>query len=323
MRFFISRKDNLVAIDNVAASVDCSSLDTTVAYVIWNENGSGFVEPATGVALRTTFTDPSPYQTIIDAWMTAQIANGLTLAQAQMVKTEFVQAIYLSKIQAPVSVATSLGTFSFDPTDILSGPLNIGSWLPAVAALISDLNTTQTDIATAISDLVTSLNTQLGDIGTTFGEVNTYTASEASSLNGILNGTFGSINSYTNALASTLSSNFLTINETVATSVDTTFAGTTLGTSNDLVGSTLGTTFEASGAYTGPSAISALTAAVKMLPIGQTSFPNFTLADQFAVITAIQNQRNNETVVKATKNAVIAGLTTVANVIALDVTTGW
>lgn len=179
MRFFISRPDNIVAIDNVAAAVDCSSVSSAIKYVIWNENGSGFIEPATGVALRTSFNDPSPYQGMINAWISAQVAAGITLPQAKAIKTSFINSIYLSKRKLPVTVTTTAGTLAWDATESAISQL---SMLSAFAASVS----TNTVIAAVISNV----NSVVGMVNAN-GSVGNALITNSNSIAGTLNSLIG------------------------------------------------------------------------------------------------------------------------------------
>jgi hypothetical protein len=157
MRFFISRADDLMAIDNVAVTMDCSSLPESVIYVIWNEAGDGFVESNTGVALRTSFSDPSPYQPLIDDWMTAMAAAtpALTVAQAQVVKVELVEALFEAYRIAPIaySVAAAPGA-SWDASDEGVAALTLALFSALLAAFATLVGQTNTVIAAINAQLL-------------------------------------------------------------------------------------------------------------------------------------------------------------------------
>lgn len=291
--FVIDNRLTTIHINAIGASIASGSLAPNISLVQFDAaSGVGRITYNDRPPLPELFSDPSPYQPQINSWMS--VLSGatvpLTLAQAQAVKGALVDAIWSGKRQAAVSVSTSLGSFSFDANDILSGALNIGTWMTAAASLITDVNSTNTAIGTAVAAIITSVNSALSTVTTT-------TVSDVNGLAGAINTVIASFNSQavTQGVAITLSN----------------------------VSGASPFSASASASYSGPSALPALTAPVKMLPVGATSYPAFTLADLFAVITAVQTQRNNEAAARNTNQAAIAALTTVAQCIAFDATTGW
>lgn len=313
MRFFVSRPENLMCIDNVAVNMDCSSLDPGINYVVWNENGSGFLEPSSGIALRTPFSDPSPYQALINLWMATQAAAtpALTLAQAQAVKSELVDAIWLVKAKANVTVSTSQGSFTFDAGNDMQAALNMAAWMPAVAQLIAQT----VALNAATGNMMTSVNTTFSNL---VAEINAMITAGGSGIDAALANLAAQVDTYTAGIASQLNINWDFLNNSAGIPVpDQIQNGSSLTTP------TVSTISGVSGSYTGPTALPTLTAPVKMLPVGATVYPSFTLADLFAVVTAIQNQRANETLTRSTKQVAIAALATVANVITFDATSGW
>lgn len=326
MRFLISRPDDVMSIDNVAISLDCSSLDPSVKYVLWNENGSGFIEPATGIALRTSFTDPSPYQPLVNAWITAQAAAtpALTPAQARAIKSELVDALWIVKRQAPVSVLTSLGTFSFDANDFLGGALNIASWMPAVADIILQVNTTNAHIASLATAFDTALATYAAAVNSSISGLDTSLSTYNGALDTAMANLVAAINAYTGTLATQLNADWAFLVADSFAIPQPTQSASALSWSNLTAPSESGSIAAPSASYSQPSDLPAtLSSAIKMLPVGATAFPAFTLADMFLVLNAVTGQRNNELIVRNTKQVAIAALATVADCIAYDATTGW
>lgn len=315
--FVINRSLGTIHLNSVGASLTTNTLAANVSFVQYDSDvGTGRITYNDRPALPELFTDPSPYQTYINQWITAaaSFSPALTLAQARAVKNGLIDSIWAGKRQAPISVVTSLGTYNFDANDILSGALNIGAWMPAVASLIAQGTVPQfAAINTAITNMLTTINAAI--------------AALTNSVNVDIVGGAGlevQINTALSRICSEGNQDFTDI----ITQLNTLTGGgyTPVPQTLDYTTVSVSAVTGGSGAYTPPSALTALptlTAPVKMLPVGSTSYPAFTLADQFAVLTAIQTQRANELAVRATKQAAVAALATVANVIAYDTTTGW
>jgi hypothetical protein len=291
LEFQLDSKKSTVRLFGLTQPITSNSLATNVSFVQWDGiTGVGKITYNDRLPLPEQFTDPSPYQTYVNQWMTAGanlLTNPLSLAQAQAVKSSLIDSIWAGKRQAPISVTTSLGAYSFDASDVLSGALNIGAWLPAVASIITEVNAINSDVASAIASLISYINSG-------------FTSSD------------NQINSYTSTLTTQLNANWHYFTGNSYPVPDPTQSASSIS-----VGAI------PSSIYSEPAALTTLTSPVKMLPIGSTSYPAFTLADLFAVLTAVQTQRANELAARATKQAAVAALTTVANVIVYDATTGW
>lgn len=228
--------------------------------------------------LPEMFSDPSPYQSYINSWITALAAASpaLTLAQAIAVKSALLDAVWVAKIAAPVSVSTSLGTFSFDAGTGPTGALNFASWLPVIGAINTSLNAVNSAVATEFSNLVSEINTTLASLCTGIAGDFQFVVDQVNSRASISAG-------YPSGLSVTLSD----------------------------VG------------YRGPSPLATISASVQILPVGATSYPAFTVADLFAVMSAAASQRATKSTTRAAKQAVLGALTTIPSVVSYDVTAGW
>lgn len=105
MRFLIHRVNDVVALDNAPYALDTSSLDPNVFFVHYDtDTTAGGIQNISGPALRILFTDPSPYQSFIDAWCTTAAADSppLSLASAQSIAKAFVTAVFNSRRQLPI-----------------------------------------------------------------------------------------------------------------------------------------------------------------------------------------------------------------------------
>lgn len=92
MRLTIIRSDNMVYIDGKALKVDCSSLDSSIHAVQWNGQ-SGIIEfvdpdPFDGEApAPAPITDITQFQSLIDAWNTANSALNISNTKTQVANT--------------------------------------------------------------------------------------------------------------------------------------------------------------------------------------------------------------------------------------------
>jgi len=103
MNFVIFCAQGQMSIDSAVMPIDTSSVASGTAYVVFlGDNGQ--TEP-TGLPIRTSITDPSPYQTCVNNWLTAAAAASpaLTLAQAQTIKSNLVNTIFKSYERASIS----------------------------------------------------------------------------------------------------------------------------------------------------------------------------------------------------------------------------
>lgn len=272
-----------------------NALATNIDFVLWNgTTGLGKIFYNDRQPVPETFTDPSPYQTYINQWMTGVAAAQtfpLTLAQAIAVKSSLLDSVWAGKRQAPVSVVTSLGTFSFDANDVVSNAMNLAN-VTAMAETVYNLS------ITSIGALVTSTNSAIAQI------------------NSDLNNT-GGISAALNSIANELVQNDDYLGA-VTSNLPVPFGPPGSGT----------TPLALSPSFANVPNVSASTSAaaatpIKILAIGDTSYKAFTIGDCITILNAIAVQRAAEALVRATKQAALAALTTVPLVIAYDTTTGW
>lgn len=296
LMFFIDNAANLMFINNVWYRMTSNTLASNIAKINYNSYDFGAIVYNDRPPVPQAFFDPSPYQPYINNWITASAAAtpALTLSQAKAIKAGLIDSVFLVKSQAPISVATSLGTFSFDvtpndPTSIL----NVLTTLPAVTAQIAALNT-------AISNLASSINNNI--VAGTNNELNV-SAAYGNNVAAAFNG-FNDANNAELLLLSQVNGNPYNPNPDAAFPVG--YSGGVGGCS-----------------YSSPAALPAPFTTVKMMPIGQSSYPAFSINDLVLVLAAAATQFDNETAARATKQAALAGLGTIAAVVAYDATTGW
>lgn len=290
--FVINSALGTIHVNAVGATLTSNSLAANVQYVQFDAStGVGQIMYNDRPSIPELFQDPSPYQTYVNQWITAEAALAklpLTLAQAQAVKCALVQAIYAVKRQQPVNVTVSAGNNNWDASDqavarmnVLAGFAyidNVNSLISTLNSEISTLNTNVTDsngLRSAYTTFVTNLQTNLNSW------VSTLNSSEAASIN--------------NPPASWTSVSNMSVPPAGST--------TAMNTLSNISSITVPT--------------------MKLLPYGGTSLVTVTPTDVGAILSAIATQNANEAVANATKQAAVNALTTIANVVAYDATTGW
>lgn len=263
-----------------------SSLASNVNFVTFAK-GQGQVFYNDRPPLPELFSDPSPYQSYVNAWITAAAAAtpALTLAQAQAIKCAFVDAIYGFKRVAPVSATVTAGTYSFDASNnALTG-----------LAYLAPLNT-----------VITGVNAVITAFDTLNGLVNPVGAGVQTALNSLVSG----VNSALSALTSAI--NLAGTAQTPPFSVG----------SAPTVGSVAGPS--TSGTPSNPSALATISPpTLTVVPVGQTSPITLNSADLQAVALAIAAQNASTGSTDATKKAAVNALSTIAAVVAYDATAGW
>jgi len=127
-----------------------NSLAANVANVSFNMlagNGVGQILYNDRPPIQEAFTDPSPYQSYINQFISG--LAGLTLAQAKQIKIDLINAIYPVKKSAAVSVTVSAGTYNWDASDEALAMYAMES----SSAVITRLNTTNSSLTSMVSDL--------------------------------------------------------------------------------------------------------------------------------------------------------------------------
>jgi hypothetical protein len=106
-----------MAVDNQVYPIDTSALAADVAHIAYDVGGgNGGIEYTDRPALSAVFTDPSPYQPYLNAWLTVAAAAivPLTVAAAQSIK----QAL-LDRVRAinAAALLASFGGYLWDASD--------------------------------------------------------------------------------------------------------------------------------------------------------------------------------------------------------------
>jgi hypothetical protein len=169
MKYLFVRSENLGCIDNATAAVDCSTLPANVAMIIW-DSLNGWIEYNDRPEMREPFADPSIYQPQINAFLTALEAATppLTLAQAQAVKQELIDALYDVKRTNPITVTVSVGSKTWDGSDEAmqtmtqqitnsTAGFSTTSLVTQINAMINKLNPDMATLKTNFDNLITAV----------------------------------------------------------------------------------------------------------------------------------------------------------------------
>lgn len=103
LRFAAVRSEAVMSIDNASIEFDFRSLlAANVEIVAW-DGKEGQIEYNDRPRVMEGFTDPSPYNALINGWLNAAVVapQPLTLAQARKIKLDFIEAIFVYKRKVP------------------------------------------------------------------------------------------------------------------------------------------------------------------------------------------------------------------------------
>jgi hypothetical protein len=306
MQFTIDVANAIMTINGVGETIAVTGLPANISYVRFSDSDGGVILYNDRPALPAPFSDPSPYQSYFNAWITAAAAGSpaLLLSQAQSLKAALVNSIYAMKRQLPCSVAVSAGTYPWDASDpavarmaLLAGLLYVDPLNTVISAgpgggltqLMVDLNT-----------MVANLNVWASHFNTLNSNMTTFNGNVASAINtwiGALQTTEGGGNIIGWANPGSYS----------APASPATTADTALGTFAET--------------FSNVSAIKVPT--IQLIPVGSSSPITLTPTDLQKVVIAMAAQNTKYQATSASKQAAVNALSTIAAVAAYDATAGW
>ena len=322
----------------------CGSLGAAVKYVRWDDT-IGVSYPSSGSTVGAFFTDPSPYQALIDTWMTTEAA--LSLAQAQAIKSDLVAAIFNYKRTEPIAYNIAAGNFSWDCSDESLNAMTMAMVSAQNSGMVSATNSALSTIAgqinSAFSTGFTSVNNAIVAL---VNEINAAFSSVASATTTVINSVIGNINSALSTLTGDVNSEqsgFVSeINAMVGPNT-----GATIGTINYAIANpsavnqisapssysspTVPTTTEGAAGISDESATApAITGTsingadalgnMQWTPIGRTNPVTLTGTEFAGLVASIVIRRASLITSKATMLASIAAASSVTNVAAFDAT---
>ena len=310
MQFLILRAENLVVIDNAAIEINCSALPANVAMIVWHDD-IGKIEYNDRPAMRTDFTDPSPYIPFLNAWMTAFSTQvpPLQLPQAKKVKTDLVEALYDYKRREPYTYG-----WVYDANDeavmfMNSTLANILSDTGGPGSLVPSINNTFHSLTLQLNPIFTTINTNANNFNTSMAVIDTWSGYMAQnwgglSLNPELHDSGGASNNVT-----AHSHQYYNVSIIVPIR-GTGSAGTyRMSQSSYVTDVTVGFT---------PA-----TAMVAWQPLNSASIVAISVDDFNDALTGIVARNNTLNGSRVSKKSAINALASIPAVVAYDVTAGW
>jgi hypothetical protein len=289
MRFLLVRSENLVVVDNAEIEISCAALPANVEMVVYNEI-DGKIEYNDRPSVRIAFTDPSPYQTLLNSWITAAAAltPALQLAQAKQVKNDLIDAIMHHKRRLPYTQ----GAYQFDARD------------DNVLAL-QQLVSTTASVSASSSGIVASVNTAL------------------STITSQINAVHSTINTWSLLMAN---SGFAKIIQ----SIPIAGGGPGMMTLGELSGDPVNRSPGSGAAAIAGATVSGSTTAdlshvgnITHQPLNATSPQTIAASIVDTALQGIASRRNTLNTNKMAKQAAVNVLSTIPAIVAYDATTGW
>jgi|SRR5215510_13908812 len=308
------RSPNVMSVDNDSVqNLDLTALASTIWMLQWRD-GHGEIEREGTNGLRENFFDIIPYCPFFQQFLTKM--PNLTLVQAKKVQTDLIAEIYRSKRQAPYAYTVAAGALTWEADDESTAAMSLTA-VPAVYDMISGtgtstlvglINNRLAALATNVNNNFTSLISQIGARSVTKGnDLITFLNTKV----------IGDIS----VAAETINRQLLH-NETIG--------GAAPGISPSVYMDHATVTFDALPALPSvavtpipPGGAVPTTNAIPWMPLGATSPVNLTMAEMIGLMSGIATRRKTLQTTRNSKTAAVNALTTVAAVIAYDVTTGW
>jgi hypothetical protein len=342
MRFTIIRSESLVIIDNAVATIDVSSLPTNVEIVVYQEI-DGKIEYNDRPSLRLPFTDPSPYQSLLNAWITNQatVTPALQLAQAKQVKNDLVEGIFHHKRRLPYAY----GAWSYDAHD--ESVTNLDLLVQATidtSVLVASINAAFATITSQVNNTVVGgvNDTVVGGVNNTVvGGVNGTVVPGVNAMVAANNNSAAAVNNWSNL--SSLNWGRVLIMSTPTLPYNAMSPGNMSGPTGGASGPGTPGAGPGSGGFQnmaniagigtigGIGTIAGATVSggtghagnITHQPLNAAAPQSIPAADISAALQGIANRRNTLNSNRLTKRVAINALTTIAAVVAYDATTGW
>lgn len=350
MRWYLNTDHKVFSIDNaVVGGLDFSTLDPTIWMVQWQED-RGEIErqidkDTNDNGLRENFIDIIPYAPFFQQFLAK--CPRLTLTQAKKIDVDLIRQIFESKRQAPFHYPVAAGDYWWDASDDTLMSSTVGAIQNATAKL---------------NEVITKLNAVVAHYNSNFVGIINQNASIGNTLVAQINGNLvAELNAYVvtphnNSLAhfTYLGDAFVAYINDVVLGLNTAPMGSTNvniglyvaagqpgpppGISDNIAHSTQSwaNPYAATGiSNVGPGTFNNATAApytpiepvsvatTQWVPIGSTTPVTVTPAEQAAILNGITARTNDLNIKKNIKIGEVNALTTIAAVIAYDVTTGW
>jgi hypothetical protein len=361
LRFWMIRHIAAMGIDNTnVMGMDYAALPPGVAIVEWKA-GVGEIEYDDRPRLRENFVDVTPYCPFLQQFMTR--LTGITLDQAKRLQKNLIDVLYDSKRQMNFHYAVAAGDYWWEATDnamttmsnaVIPGLINAinklgGETGAGTDSLVNQINTqwaNQTNQLNAnyttqasqtnsycidpINSNANSGNALVGHVNADANTTNSYIAGSGNSLVSYINGILGGRGDGQNTINNKLFTTALGSSELVAApGLDANIGGTNVGFSNvsGSGASFVTTSYVGTPSVSTPSVIgntpSGLGVTIQWQPVGQSALVTLSHPEISGIMKGVSDRRNSLATVQVGKKIAVDALTTVAAVIAYDVTAGW
>jgi hypothetical protein len=319
-----------MGVDNTnVVGMNYTALAPDVETIEW-KSGVGEIEYSDRARLRENFVDVTPYCPFFQQFMTLLV--GITLTQAQKIQTDLIDVLYDSKRQMPYHYVVAAGDFMWEATD------------PTIAAMSIEVLPTIIGYSTGTSDA-----TPVGKINALIDQINAWLVNPGNTLttqieSNIVDGVNSIVADGTNSAVVNVHNNFIsffngTILVTISGNLQTSglstvppnyaapglsgnlpSSGDTMGPIGHISGVTQNPfpTFPHQGITPDPSI-----PPINWTPLGMASTVTLSATEMGTLMNGIAQRRASLLNVCTTKKAAVNALTTLAAVIAYDVTAGW
>jgi hypothetical protein len=354
VRWWLNTDHKAFAVDNssVSGGMDFSALPADVWMVQWID-GRGEIEHQTADGenlngLRESFIDVIPYAPYFKQFLS--LLPGLTLDQAKKIQIELINTIFDSKRQMPFHYVVATGDFWWDASDtsmaaaalpaIQNATISVDNVIVQLNATITAFNNL---VAQINSYIVDGVNADMGYINSAFASINTALGQVDSQVNSQVNSYIVDVSAqivtHVNDVVLSVYDGVLGVPNSVNYGLHSPGGAAPSGISADIahipyamshIAISVGTNPFGVNAipYVGPGAAGGIvgpvpTTNVQWIPIGATAAVDVTTDEQQAILAGISERTNELNLIRNQKNAAVNALTTIASVIAYDVTTGW
>lgn len=317
LRFSIYKPDSIVVVDNAPLVVSLAALASNIVVVAFQID-QGSVEFNDRPNLRTPFTDPSPYQSLLNSWITAAASASppLQLAQAQQLKKDLVEAIFHHKRRLPYTY----GAWQYDARD-------------EALANMSMLTEGNATVSSDSSALVTAINTAFSTIT---GQINGTVVAGANAMVSANNGSAAAVNTWSyynhfNWSAAYPTAIPSTIHQALATGGGMVGLGSYSGGFAPGTGTGYGgfANMTALANIAGASVTGVVgtgivyTGNITHMPLNASAPQAIPAVDIFNAMLGIASRRNTLNSNRLTKQIAVGNLSTIAACAAYDATAGW
>jgi hypothetical protein len=353
LRFWMVRHIGAMSVDNTnVIGMDYANLPPHVAIVQW-QAGVGEIEYDDRPRLRENFVDVTPYCPFLQQFMNRLV--GITVTQAKKIQCDLIDVLYESKRQMPYHYVIAAGDYTWDATDDVVAAMSIATIPSIISILVGTSDSTVVGKINTLADQINANivvpgnqnknngNTMIGEINSNivtpgnngfvttdsvFGQVNNQIVGPAGTLAFHLDetvlGAFTGVYN-TNCINDKLRTDGTVAAPGLAADIPKSNVSFTLVDANPyrlatIITTFLGTFVNVSHASTTPDpSIPPIT----WTPSGAAAPVNLTATEMQGLMSGIATRRASLLNVRITKKNAVNTLTTLPEVIAYDVTTGW